>query len=75
MVDVSRIPGVQVEDEVCLVGEQEMAKVNFEDQANLIGAIPNALLTAVNPRVARIVKGQGVAYAKTASSAPGVTAA
>ena len=55
MVDVTDIPGVALEDEVVLLGEQGDAQITAEDLASLLGTIPYEVLTRINPELPRVV--------------------
>jgi alanine racemase len=57
MVDVTDIPGVEVGDEVVLMGSQLGQKITPEELGEWIGTIPYEILCAVGKRVQRIYKG------------------
>jgi alanine racemase len=54
VVDVSDIPGVQLEDEVVLVGSQGAETLRAEEVAQLAGTINYEVTTSLLPRVARL---------------------
>ena len=53
MIDVTNIPGVQLNDEVVIYGRQGEAEIKIEDAAALIGTVNYELLCAVDKRVSR----------------------
>ncbi len=55
MVDVTRIEGVGLGDEVVLLGRQGTQEITAEELANRIGTIPYEILTSVGARVPRVV--------------------
>jgi alanine racemase len=57
MVDVTDIPGVEVGDEVVLMGSQLDQEITPEEMGGRIGTIPYEILCAVGKRVQRIYKG------------------
>jgi alanine racemase len=57
MVDVTDIPGVEVGDEVVLMGSQSGQEITPEEMGGRIGTIPYEILCAVGKRVQRIYKG------------------
>lgn len=54
MVDVSRIKGIRIEDEVVLVGSQGSGKIRVEDIAALCRTIPYEVVCWISPRVPRV---------------------
>jgi len=56
MVDVTDIEGVQVKDEVVLLGEQEGNRIPVRELASWAGTIPYEILCRVSKRVPRIYK-------------------
>jgi alanine racemase len=54
MVDVSRVKGVRIEDEVVLVGSQGAHKIRVEDVAALCRTIPYEVACWISPRVPRV---------------------
>ena len=54
VVDVGHIPGVQMDDEVVLVGQQGPARLPAEEVAQLAGTINYEVTTGLLPRVARL---------------------
>jgi alanine racemase len=54
VVDVTDIPGVQLDDEVVLVGRQGGAEIRAEEVAQLAGTINYEITTGLLPRVARL---------------------
>jgi alanine racemase len=54
VVDVSGIPGVQLDDEVVLVGRQGGEHIRAEEVAALAGTINYEVTTSLLPRVARV---------------------
>jgi alanine racemase len=59
MVDVTDIPGVEVGDEVVLIGRQGPSAVTAEELAGLSGTINYELLARLSPAVHRMVVGDG----------------
>ena len=57
MVDVTDIPGVEVGDEVVLMGSQLGQEITPDEMGGRIGTIPYEILCAVGKRVQRIYKG------------------
>ncbi|MCA9374672.1 alanine racemase [Candidatus Peregrinibacteria bacterium] len=55
VVDVTDIPGVQVEDEVVIIGKQGNKRITAEDVAALEGTINYETTTMINPATARLV--------------------
>ncbi|MGD9347317.1 MAG: alanine racemase [Candidatus Aminicenantes bacterium] len=54
-VDVTDILGVQLEDEVVLIGQQGQEKISAEYLASLCGTINYEIVTRINPKTPRIV--------------------
>ncbi len=54
MVDVSEISGVQVNDEVVLLGRQEAEEISADEMAGWMETIPYEVLCAIGKRVPRI---------------------
>lgn len=54
VVDVTDIPGVQLEDEVVLVGQQENEHISADEVARLAGTINYEVTTGLLPRVVRL---------------------
>jgi alanine racemase len=54
MIDVTDVPGVQVGDEVVLIGEQKESRITATELAQLSGTISYEVLCAVSARVPRI---------------------
>ena len=54
MVDVTRIKGVRVGDEVILIGEQGTERISAESVARLCGTIGNEVVCALTQRVPRV---------------------
>ncbi|NOX37447.1 MAG: alanine racemase [Calditrichaeota bacterium] len=55
MVDVTDIPGVQLEDEVVLIGRQGNEQIRADDLAGMIGTIHYEVVTRINWDIPRIV--------------------
>lgn len=55
MVDVTDIPGVKLEDEVVLIGEDGEDVISADELASLVGTINYEIVTRINPHVARII--------------------
>lgn len=55
MIDVTDVPGIEIGDEVVLIGSQEGASIDAYDIADLIGTIPYEVLCAINARVPRLI--------------------
>ena len=56
MVDVTRVPGVSVGDEVVIVGRQGSEEITLKDLADLAGTIDYEICTQLNARVPRVYK-------------------
>lgn len=54
VVDISGIPGVQMDDEVVLLGQQGSQRLSAEEVAALAGTINYEVTTSLLPRVARL---------------------
>lgn len=54
MVDVTRIPGVAVGDEVVLIGQQENERITARDIAEWTGTISYEVLCAISPQIPRL---------------------
>ncbi len=54
-VDVTGIPGVEVEDEVVLIGRQGSEEVVVDDLANLLGTINYEVVARLNPTIPRVL--------------------
>ena len=52
-IDVTNVPGVQIGDEVVLIGEQGGHKLTAWDMAKLIETIPYEVLCNISKRVPR----------------------
>jgi len=52
-VDVTGIPGVDVGDEVIIIGESDKRKITAWEHANLAGTIPYEILCSISPRLPR----------------------
>jgi alanine racemase len=52
-VDVTGIPGVEVGDEVIIIGETPKRKITAWEHATLAGTVPYEILCAISPRVPR----------------------
>lgn len=52
-VDVTDIPGVELGDEVVLIGEQSEERITANEHAKIIGTISYEVLCNINPRVPR----------------------
>ncbi|MDO3378792.1 alanine racemase [Geoalkalibacter halelectricus] len=57
MIDVTEVPGVQVGDEVTLLGEADGQWIRAEEWAEKIGTIPYEVFCQVSKRVPRVIKG------------------
>jgi len=53
MIDVTEIPGVEVGDEVVLLGAQGGARIGADELAEKVGTISYEILCAIGPRVPR----------------------
>ena len=53
--DVTDIPGVQLEEEVVLLGRQGQERISAEHLASLCGTINYEIVTRINPKIPRIV--------------------
>jgi alanine racemase len=53
MVDVTEISGVQVGDQVVVIGRQGALAISATDLADSLGTIPYEVLCAIGPRVPR----------------------
>ena len=56
MADVTRVPGVQVGDEVVIVGRQAGEEITLRELADLAGTIDYEICTQLNARVPRVYK-------------------
>lgn len=54
IIDVTEVSGVELGDEVVLIGEQQRARISAEDLAEQIGTISYEIVTGVSARVPRI---------------------
>ena len=63
-VDVGNIPGVQVGDEVVLVGRQGSHEIKVTHLASLVGTIPLEITCGLGKRVRRVYVSEGRALAK-----------
>lgn len=54
MVDVTRIPGVAVGDEVVLIGQQQNERITARDIAEWTGTISYEVLCAISPQIPRL---------------------
>ena len=54
IVDVNKIPGVCVGDEVVLIGIQKQERISAEEIAEKIGTIPNEIFCMISKRVTRV---------------------
>jgi len=55
MADVTDVPGLALEDEVTLLGEDGGERISAEDLAGLAGTISYEILARINPLVPRVV--------------------
>jgi alanine racemase len=55
MVDITDIPGVELEDEVVLIGQDGDEVITADSLASLVGTINYEIVTRINPRIPRIV--------------------
>jgi len=55
-IDVTHIPGVEIGDEVTLIGEQGRERITAYEHADLAGTIPYEILCNIAARVHRVVK-------------------
>lgn len=55
MIDVTDIPGVELEDEVVVLGRQADQQVSAEDLAELVGTIPYEIVARIRQGLPRIV--------------------
>jgi len=69
MIDGTDIPGIQVEDEVVLLGRQGDQKISAEDWARALNTIPYEIYCCVSKRVPRVYTG-GVEPAKPRGAKP-----
>jgi len=61
MLDVSRVPGAAVGDEVVVIGEQGSERITADDHARLCDTIPHEILTGLGRRVKRVYLRRGEA--------------
>jgi alanine racemase len=54
MIDVTDVPGVELGDEVLLIGRSEHCQVGADELARLAGTIVYEILCGLSPRVPRI---------------------
>jgi alanine racemase len=52
-VDVTGVPGVEVGDEVIVIGETDKRKITAWEHANLVSTVPYEILCAISPRLPR----------------------
>jgi alanine racemase len=57
LIDVTDFPGVKVEDQVVLIGEQKGLTVKTEELAGLVGTISYEVTCGIHRRVPRVFKG------------------
>ncbi len=55
IVDVTDVPGVEIGDEVVLIGEQGRERITAYEHADLAGTIPYEILCSINVRVPRLM--------------------
>ncbi len=55
MVDITDIPGVELEDEVVLIGQDGDEVITADSLASLVGTINYEIVTRINTRVPRVV--------------------
>jgi alanine racemase len=55
MVDITDIPGVELEDEVVLIGQDGDEVITADSLASLVGTINYEIVTRINPRIPRVV--------------------
>ncbi|HUC95072.1 MAG TPA: alanine racemase [Candidatus Saccharimonadales bacterium] len=55
MIDVTDIPGVELEDEVALLGNKDGLKVSADEWAKKIGTINYEVVSRINPLLPRII--------------------
>lgn len=55
ILDVTDIPGVEIGDEIVLIGEQDGEKITADDLAKTTGTIPYEVLCAIGARVPRLL--------------------
>ena len=55
MVDITDIPGVKLEDEVVLIGQDGDEAITADSLASLVGTINYEIVTRINPRIPRVV--------------------
>ncbi len=55
VVDVTDIPGVELEDEAVLLGKAGEESISADDLASLVGTINYEIVTRINPLIPRIV--------------------
>ena len=65
MADVTDIPGVSVDDEVVIIGEQDGAAIDADELAELAGTISWEILAGITARVPRLYLRGGAAVAMT----------
>jgi alanine racemase len=71
MVDVSGVPGVQVGDEVVLLGNQEKDEISAVEMAGWVESIPYEVLCGIGKRVPRVYQ-QGKGERNLAPASAGV---
>lgn len=55
MVDITDIPGVSLEDEVVLIGQDGEEVISADDLASLVGSINYEIVARINPCIPRII--------------------
>ena len=65
MVDVTDVPGADLEDEVVLLGRQGEERITAEQLASWCGTIPYEIVSRIHPSLPRVVVNPPVAAART----------
>jgi alanine racemase len=55
LIDVSSVPGVELDDEVILLGRHEKLAVSAEDIARTAGTLSYEVTCGIGPRVPRVL--------------------
>jgi alanine racemase len=58
IVDVTEIPGVEIDDEAVLIGHQGGSEISAEEMAARIGTIAYEVTCGISDRVPRVYVGQ-----------------
>ena len=57
MIDVTEVPGVALDDEVVLLGEQQGQRLTAEELARQVGTVSYEIITGISARVPHVYQG------------------